>query len=223
MKRLLKILAIIAVIGFVVVFGIVAGATGYFAMRGDKHVKPGQADVIIVLSAGVDRDGVDLDPFSQARVRLGVKLWKAGAAPRLLMSGGLDPRTSQHIAWEMQRLAAELGVPEGFILVEGNSISTFENARYTLDVARQEKWSKAIVVTDDFHLLRAWTLFEFWRESDDVKIVALAASDGRSKAGLMRASWTMVRETLAVPFNVMKMAGQLALDTVGMGGRGAIR
>ena len=221
--RLLKYLMYLAIAGFVAVFALVAGATFYYRSQGTEHIQRGAADAIIVLSAGVDRDAVELDPYSKARVRLGVELWRRGAARWLLMSGGLDPRTGQHVAEEMKLYAIEIGAAERFILVEGNSISTFENARYTLDVARQEKWRKAIVVSDDFHLLRASTLFDFWRQEGDVEIIALAASEGRRAAGILRGSWSMIRETLAVPFNVMKMTAQVALEAVGGGEKGAIR
>ena len=221
--RVLKYLIYLGIAGFVAVFLLVIGAAFYFSSKGIDDISRGQGDVIIVLSAGVDRDAVELDPFSKARVATGVQLWRKGAARWLLMSGGLDPTTGQHVAEEMKLHAISLGAPESVILVEGNSISTFENARFTLDVARQERWRKAIVVTDDFHLLRAYTLFQFWRQEGDVEIVALAAADGRSQAGILRASWILVRETLAIPFNVMKMTGQVALEAMGGGEKGVIR
>ena len=153
----------------------------------------------------------------------GVALWRAGAAPNLLMSGGYLKDIDQHLAHQMKSYAVELGAPESAVFVEGLSISTFENARFTLAVARQEGWARAIVVTDDFHLLRAWTLYEFWRASDDVAIAALMASDGRARLPWTRQLFALLRETLAYPFNILKIAGQLALEATGRGGDRTIR
>lgn len=202
---------------------VTVGATTYFASRGVGHIERGSADVIIVLSAGVSRDSVQLDDYSRARVEAGVDLWRRGVAPEILMSGGPDLRVGIHLAEAMKRYAISLGAPEPLVLVEGNSISTFENARFTLDVARDQNWRRAVVVTDDFHLLRAWTLFQFWSREDDVEIVALAAADGRARAGAASSVAILARETLAYPWNVLKIVGQLALDAVGHGDDGMIR
>ena len=42
--------------------------------------------------------------------------------------------------------------------------------------------ANVVIVTDDFHLLRAWTLFSFWRGPSGFEIVALAPADGRTHA-----------------------------------------
>ena len=221
--RAIRFLLILAVLGFVGVFALVRGSAYYFAAQPEDAIKPDSADVIIVLSAGLTRDAVGLDPFTSARVERGVALWKQGAAPLLLMSGGVDLNTGLHLSEKMKLAAMGMGARGRFVMVEGNSVSTFENARFTMEVARQEGWRRAIVVTDDFHLLRAWTLFEFWRRSDDMEIVALSAANGRRLAGLWPSTVILLRETLAVPFNVAKIVGQIGLEMIGEGEGRTIR
>ncbi len=208
---------ILAVVGFVAVFAIVAGAAEYFQSKGLEPARAEKADVIIVLSAGLSRDDPALDDFSKARVAAGVELWRAGVAPTLLMSGGPSPSTGLHLAEALKREAIALGAPEWSILVEGNSISTFENARFTQEVARSERWSRAVIVSDDFHLLRAWALFDYWGGDDGLEIAALAPAHGRGDAGFPRAVMALARETLALPYNVMKIAAQSGLDLFGAG------
>lgn len=221
--RAVRFLVFAAVIGFVAVFALVRGSAYYYASQPEDAISEGAADVIIVLSAGLTRDALELDPFTKARVARAVQLWEKGAAPAILMSGGRDLNTGILLSETMKLEAMSLGARERYILVEGASVSTFENARFTYSHARREGWKKAIVVTDDFHLLRAWTLFSFWRAPGDMEIVALAAADGRQAAGLWPSTLLLLRETLAVPFNVAKMAAQVALELAGRGEERMIR
>lgn len=218
----LKYLALLGGLGLLGCLATILIATEFFASRGLSRTEPNQADVIIVLSAGLNRESA-LDPFSQARVETGVELWRAGVAPALLMSGGYDRDLQIHLAESMKLHALSLGAPESAIYVEGNSISTFENARFTLSVAAQEGWRRAIVVTDDYHLLRAWTLFEFWRKPSDIEIVSLAPANGRGRVGAGRQLLMFGRETLAYPFNILKMIAQIALESFGRGDDRTIR
>ena len=214
--RALRLFLILGVVGFISVFALVRGSAYYFASQPADAVQEDMADVIIVLSAGLTRDALELDPFTKARVARAVELWRARAAPTILMSGGKDLNTGLFLSETMKREAMALGARERYVLTEGASVSTFENARFTLEHARNEGWRKAIVVTDDFHLLRAWTLFEYWREPNDLEIVALQAADGRQAAGLGPSVLLLLRETFAVPFNVAKMVAHTTLEFLGL-------
>ncbi len=211
----------LVILAVVVSFVTMASATFYFSSRGLEPALDARADVIIVLSAGLDRDYEILDNFSRDRVATAVELWRRGRAPKILMSGGVDVNTDQHVGERMKAMAISLGVPAQAIVIEGFSTSTFENARFTLRVAREEGWRTAIVVTDDFHLLRARALFEVWRIRDqirnDIEIVALAPALGRQTASYAQSIWMLGRETLSYPYNVGKVALQFTLDLAGMG------
>lgn len=213
------------IIGVLATFALVRGSAYYFASQGADHVAEDAADVIIVLSAGLDSDSAELDPYNRARVERAIELWNRGVAPFILMSGGVHPSTGLHMAEQMKRHALLAGVPDRAVLVEGVSISTFENARFTLAVTRDEGWESAVVVSDDFHLLRAWALFSFWRQPEDLAITALVAADGRARrsAEAMEVVRVWGRETFAYPFNVMKVVGQLGLEAIGRGEDRSIR
>lgn len=122
-----------------------------------------RADAIVVLGnrPPVDERG-HVRPELRRRVETGVRLWKEGRAPLLVMTGGLAP--SGHVEAEVMReLAVELGVPRDAIRIEGRSRDTIENAGFTLAMlceAREDCEPRLLVVSSPFHLPRAGELFE---------------------------------------------------------------
>lgn len=251
LRRLVVIVLALVVVGFVLMFATVLISTQIYAARGADAIERRTADVIIVLSAGVDREGAELDEFTQARIDLALELYARGAAPYILMSGGrYSEDAGGNIAELMKSYAIERVQDPDFlpnirrispqvIFIEGNSISTFENARYTYRVICEDHsdleadvwcadsersrrrratriWRTAILVTDDYHMLRASTLFDYWRQNGDIEIVAYAPANGRERVTFMRATGALLRESLAIPFNVLKMGGQFAVETLGL-------
>lgn len=113
---------------------------------GDKALEP--ADVIIVLSGEQGE-----------RVETGVKLYKRGFAPRLLMTGGpveWNVPAADIMVWQ----AESLGVLPENIILERRASSTYENAVYSLDILKEKGWRSAIVVTSPYHLRRTRFIFE---------------------------------------------------------------
>ncbi len=92
------------------------------------------------------------------RVRHGVRLFHDGAANFLLMSGGRNARSTPE-AVLMRALAVAEGVPEASVVLESRSTRTLENALFSKAVMEERGWTRALVVTDGFHLPRA--LFAF--------------------------------------------------------------
>jgi uncharacterized SAM-binding protein YcdF (DUF218 family) len=101
--------------------------------------EPKPADVIIVLSSGTDR------------VEEGVTLYNLGYASKILFSG--DGANNMAIQ------AESLGIPQNNILIENNSESTFENAKYSAAIMEAQEFKSAIVVTSPYHTRRASILF----------------------------------------------------------------
>ena len=128
-----------------------------------------RADAIVVLGnrPPVDAEG-RVRPELRRRVETGVRLWKEGRAPLLVMTGG--PAPSGHVEAEVMReLAMELGVPHDAIRIEGRSRDTIENAGFTLAMLCEEHTMhetheicepRLLVVSSPFHLPRAGELFE---------------------------------------------------------------
>jgi uncharacterized SAM-binding protein YcdF (DUF218 family) len=101
------------------------------------------ADVIVVLGGGAER------PLRAA------ELFKAHAAPRILLTGAGDDEINRHI------LLAH-GVPASAIEVENRSVNTHENAEFSLVLLRAEKIHSAILVTSWYHARRAERTFEHY-------------------------------------------------------------
>jgi uncharacterized SAM-binding protein YcdF (DUF218 family) len=104
-----------------------------------------RAEVLVVLGAALRADG-GLGPALAERVEAGVAAWKAGRAPRLLMTGAVE-------AEAMKRCAVELGVPSGVILVEIRALTTRENALFSAEILGLG--TAVLVVTQRYHRARS--------------------------------------------------------------------
>ena len=119
----------------------------------DEEPKP--ADVIFVL---VGTSGERLD--------YGVQLYHSGYANKILLTGG-PIGCGNTYAEIMQMKALSLGVPKGQILLEEESLSTYENAKYTLEIMQANTFKSAILVTSPHHTRRASIIFNgFFKEID---------------------------------------------------------
>ena len=113
-------------------------------------------DAIIVLGAGVDRDG-NPSPTLLSRVTEGVHEYERGVAPRLIVTGGPQHGFAQ--ANVMARVAEAQGVPASAVLLEPNAGNTIENACFSARMMKQHGWKSAEVVTSAGHLPRAGLIF----------------------------------------------------------------
>ncbi|MFY0527100.1 YdcF family protein [Archangium gephyra] len=98
-----------------------------------------------------------LPPFVPASRRPS-RLYHQGLAPRLLFSGGvgLHPPSEARV---MRDLAVRLGVPPEACLLEEQSHSTEQNARFSAELLRSLGARRVVVVSDPYHLLRARQYF----------------------------------------------------------------
>lgn len=92
------------------------------------------------------------------RVERAADLFHSGAAPRLLVTGGLG-RHPPAEAEVMARIAEGLRVPRAVILKEGRARTTWESARYCYSILRELGSGRVLLVTDDWHLPRALLAF----------------------------------------------------------------
>jgi uncharacterized SAM-binding protein YcdF (DUF218 family) len=122
----------------------------WFAVKPDLK----KADVIIVLSGGVDRDREVLEGVTLAREIHGIILWRQGYAPKILFSGGKASEKYLDDALYMKELALKLGVPEEAILTEDKSRNTFENIRLSKKLMDEKGLRSALLVTSPLHIRR---------------------------------------------------------------------
>jgi uncharacterized SAM-binding protein YcdF (DUF218 family) len=147
-----------------------------------------EADAIVVLGC---RGAAALT----RRVECGVGLFRAGAAPVLVLSGGGYGAVPE--AERMRRAALAAGVPEAALLIDPVSRDTFENARETARLLRPRGVASVVLVSDRTHLPRAALLFRL----AGLRVAARAAPPA---ARLRREAVAAVREIAALPWSLMR-------------------
>jgi vancomycin permeability regulator SanA len=110
----------------------------------------GKFDCVLVLGAKVNTGGSP-SHMLEDRCRRGVELYRAKAAPALLMSGdhgreGYDEVTA------MKRYAVDGGVPSSDVFMDHAGFSTYDSIYRARDVFRAER---VLIVTQRYHLFRA--------------------------------------------------------------------
>ena len=153
------------------------------------------ADVIIVLGAAVKPNGIPSNALLR-RVQHAVTLWKAGQAPRLLMTGGVGqfPPSEAEV---MQAIAIKSGVPEEAILLEPQGVSTLDSAQKCLQLLEKTNIGsqlKAIIVTDNWHMGRSLMTFRHV----GLSVQGNSLSYQEQKLTILRFLTYLIRETLAL-------------------------
>jgi uncharacterized SAM-binding protein YcdF (DUF218 family) len=110
-------------------------------------------DVILVLGTPCLKSGAPT-PEQRARVLEGVRQWRLGVAPRIIMSG-----SAAHNQWVeadcMVHLAEHQGVPANDIFEERSALNTIQNVYYTVAIMQAHGWKSADIVSSWSHLPRA--------------------------------------------------------------------
>ena len=88
------------------------------------------------------------------------RLYHAGKAPVMVLSGGVSDTDWLPEAEAMQIFLKDLGVPAGATLLEGRSLNTRQNAQFTADLLKARGTRKVLLVTSALHMRRAKGLFE---------------------------------------------------------------
>jgi uncharacterized SAM-binding protein YcdF (DUF218 family) len=155
-------------------------------------------DVIVCLSGGGDVPRSTPDGMRSRAETCGL-LYRAGAAPRVLFTGGaLSPDLPSSAAV----MARASGVPAAAVIIEPRARSTLQNAVFSLqhlpDAAR------LIVVTEAYHLPRAWVSFRLMG-ADEVRLYASARAVANPDGPFMERH-PVLRESLAIWFNIARAA-----------------
>ena len=118
-------------------------------------------DAIVVLGGGIAPASppYTMEPEltdASDRIWLAARMFHAGAAPRIIVSGGSfveqqgGPATTE--AEAMRRFLLDLGVPNDVIVSEGKALNTIENIR---NVRELVKGGRVAIITSAFHVPRA--------------------------------------------------------------------
>ncbi len=124
------------------------------------------ADVIVILGGGTDsadypRPMVELSAAGD-RVLYGALLYKQGKAPHVLLSGGnieFLGEASSTPAEQMAEILELIGVPQSALILETQSLNTYENALYGAKILKEKGYERVILVTSAMHMPRSVALF----------------------------------------------------------------
>jgi len=127
-----------------------------------QEIKP--AGAIVLLGGGIapaDLLNAEADLNSAAdRVVMAAKLFHAGKAPKIWLSGGRQPTYLTSEAQAMANFLALLGVPQTALVLEESSLNTRGNAKFTISGLEAAGIKKAILVTSALHMRRSMANFE---------------------------------------------------------------
>jgi uncharacterized SAM-binding protein YcdF (DUF218 family) len=192
MKRWTRVAAALFGAGLLLYLGLFA-----LVALGTNQTTPQKADAVIVLGAQAYYPAGRWNPCLKARVERGVALVKAGYAPKLVLSGGVDKEDGAIEAQVMQDIAAAAGLPRRQTILEPRSTSTAENLRFSLALLTSKR---VLIVSDPFHLARAGMLAR--KLGLEATLVGAPKSPCWSRFGIF--SRFALREPLAMVENFLR-------------------
>ena len=152
MKKIIKYLIILIVIGILTVLSI----NFYVVLSTKKQItnlselkNKNDYDCIIVLGAGIWGDKPS--PMLQDRLDEAIKLYEEGKAPKIIMSGDNGQEGYDEVN-VMKDYAIEKGIPSEDIFMDHAGFSTYESIYRAKEIFQVKK---AIIVTQKYHLYRA--------------------------------------------------------------------
>ena len=152
MKKMFKILIVIAIISIILVLSInfyVVGIAKNKMIKDNDYSLLKDVDCILILGAGIWGDKPS--PMLQDRLDEGIKLYKEGIASKIIMSGdhGREEYDEVNI---MKEYAIEQGVPSEDIFMDHAGFSTYESIYRAKEIFNADS---IIIVTQKYHLYRA--------------------------------------------------------------------
>jgi uncharacterized SAM-binding protein YcdF (DUF218 family) len=163
-----------------------------------------QAQAVVVLGGAIrPAEPGQLWPDMQSsadRVWHGARLYHAGKAPLVVLTGGSNPALSATSEAEAMRLLLrDMGVPESALLLEERSRNTRQNAAFTAEILKARGISSVLLVTSALHMRRAVALFEA-----EGLVVTPAAADHETRTQLNAVDWLPSADALDGSARAMK-------------------
>jgi uncharacterized SAM-binding protein YcdF (DUF218 family) len=128
-------------------------------------VAPPSVGAVVVLGGGVIDGAPDeggsaaLSEEATKRVVYGLRLYRSLGVPIVVSGGRVWNRAGESEADTAATLLARLGVPEGIVIREGKSRTTWENARNVAQVLARRGIVRVALVTSAYHMPRAMLAF----------------------------------------------------------------
>ena len=114
--------------------------------------RPERSDLLVVLGNELTTEGLPSLRL-QARLDAALAAFRAGLAPRVLVSGGVEPGGGDEAAAMAEYLAGH-GVPREAIVQDPRGVDTMETARAVAGLLDRD--GRVLVVTQWFHIPRTW-------------------------------------------------------------------
>ena len=153
-----------------------------------NHTEPVKSDAIVVLGAA-QFDGVP-SPVLEARLLEAKRIFEKELAPRILTVGSRAPGDRTTEAASGFYWLVDQGIEKKFVDSIPYGRDTFDSTKSYVDVMKKLNLKTAIIVTDQYHCLRAVTMAE------DLKISATCAPTKTGPASTTNSSLRyLVRET----------------------------
>ncbi|MCC7369628.1 MAG: YdcF family protein [Chloroflexi bacterium] len=141
-----------------------------------------------------------------ARYREGVRLYRAGWAPKLIFSGATWD--GSHSNGDVMRgMAIADGVPASAILVDPHGDDTYGNAVHTKSIMQEQRLTSAVLVTSPYHLQRAVLTFRGVYADTGIRLIGRAAPDGEWR----KTNWWLKPETRALTVRELEKLGYVAV------------
>lgn len=112
------------------------------------------ADAILLLGLALDEDSRPV-PELLERIDTAARAYKEGLSDCIVVSGGRLPGRECSEAEVMAQRLMALGIPERAIVREDRSCDTPQNMRFCRAILGGAKRPRVLIVTSDYHMLRA--------------------------------------------------------------------
>jgi uncharacterized SAM-binding protein YcdF (DUF218 family) len=159
------------------------------------------ADAIVVLGAKVLPNG-EPGPDLTARTQHAIELYRAGLAPRVICTGGVqdDPSSAASVC---RALAASMDTPQQAIFLADGSANTEEDARRVAAVMNQYGWRSVVLVSHPLHLYRAKVFFE----KEGLTVYTSPTTTALDRIDLPLRGYYTIREGVGVLWPYLEGAG----------------
>jgi len=158
-----------------VVFFLILNYTDDYLLYSDTNKK---ADAGVILGAAV-WGGNRPSPVLKERINKGYEIYRKKIVPKLVITGGGSPNelTEGEVS---KNVLLKYGVAQENLILENSSSSTIEQIHFIRDSLYNVKnWNKVILVSDNYHLLRASEISKF----NNVNADCVASDTDLSTAG----------------------------------------
>jgi uncharacterized SAM-binding protein YcdF (DUF218 family) len=157
-RRIVRRRFVAALVAGFALWMLACGALAAVALSAGDSNTAQRSDAIVVLGAGLRRDGRPGDALWR-RSLVAAQAYHAGLAPNVICTGGISERQTRSEADACREVLIGEDVPASAIVLEDASRSTEQNAINVKAIMAERGWRTAVIVTDSFHMLRAGWIF----------------------------------------------------------------